>query len=82
MTSSPSCRKQTSSLPTACTSNVSLSVGYSLIYWDNVALAGEQVDSDIDFSDFPASYGSRPRFEFENSSLWVQGIDLGLVIDI
>jgi len=62
--------------------NISVSVGYSFIYWDKVTLAGDNIDNDIDFSDFPNDFDTRPVFEFNDSGLWVQGLDLGVVIDI
>lgn len=64
--------------------NVLLSVGYSFLYFDNVLLAGEHVDPLFDTGGgAPPSGGpfnQRP-FEFRDSSLWVQGIDLGFVLD-
>ena len=64
--------------------NVLLSVGYSFLYFDNVLLAGEHVDPLFDTAGgAPPSGGpfnQRP-FEFRDSSLWVQGIDLGFVLD-
>lgn len=64
--------------------NVLLSVGYSFIYWDNVALNGDVVDRLIsDPSQLnTGTFGNRPEFNFNDSSLWVQGIDLGVIIDI
>ncbi len=62
--------------------NVQLSVGYSFMYFDNVLLAGDHVDPLFDgttiLTDGP--HGQRD-FEFDDSSLWVQGIDLGFVLD-
>jgi hypothetical protein len=63
--------------------NVLLSAGYSFIYWDNVALNGDVVDP---FISDPAqlntgTFGARPEFVFDDSSLWVQGLDLGVIID-
>ncbi len=63
--------------------NISLSVGYSLIYWDNVTLVGDVIDTDVDGSSLNTGvFGNRPAFEFDDSSLWVQGVDFGVVIDI
>jgi hypothetical protein len=63
--------------------NISLSVGYSLIYWDNVALVGDVIDTDVDGSTLnTGTFGNRPVFNFNDSSLWVQGVDFGIVIDI
>ena len=64
--------------------NVLLSVGYSFIYWDNVALTGDIVDRVITDGAFFAGPGQsipRPQFVFDDSSFWVQGIDLGVVVD-
>lgn len=63
--------------------SVLLSVGYSFIYWDNLALAGEVIDRNIDFATVGNNnaYTARPSFDFVDSSLWVQGIDLGVIID-
>ncbi len=63
--------------------NVSLSVGYSFLYFDNVALAGDVVDPIFDGTTNATGgpFGGRP-FKFDDSSLWVQGIDLGVVINL
>jgi len=60
--------------------NMSLSMGYSFLYFDNVALAGSQIDRNID--PFPIVTGgpftANPAFKFNDSGMWVQGLDLGL----
>lgn len=63
--------------------NVLLSAGYSFIYWDNVALTGDAVDTVIsDASQLnTGTFGPRPAFVPNDSSLWVQGLDLGVIID-
>jgi hypothetical protein len=62
--------------------NVLLSAGYTFIYWDNVALTGDVVDRVIDGTTFnTGTFAARPAFDFDDSSLWAQGLDLGLVID-
>lgn len=62
--------------------NVLLSAGYSFLYFDNVALNGAVVDRAIDGPLLGTGVsGDRPAFVFEDSSLWVQGIDLGMMID-
>jgi hypothetical protein len=48
-----------------------LTVGYSLIYWSDVLLAGEQIDPNVG--------GDQPSFSFNSSDYWVQGLNLGLV---
>lgn len=62
--------------------NVLLSVGYSFIYFDNVLLAGDHIDPVFDGSTLLTNgpHAQRP-FEFRDSGLWVQGIDLGFVLD-
>lgn len=61
--------------------NMSLSIGYSFLYFDNVALAGEQVDRIVDpvvlTGPFPP-FAANPAFNFKDSGMWVQGLDLGL----
>ncbi len=62
--------------------NVLLSAGYSFIYFDSVALNGDNVDRLIDGQNFNTNvFGNRPEFVFNDSSLWVQGLDLGVTID-
>ncbi len=63
--------------------NVALSVGYSLIYWDNVTLVGDVIDPSVAGTSLNTGvFGNRPAFEFNDSSLWVQGVDFGVVIDL
>lgn len=64
--------------------NVSLSLGYSFLYFDNLALAGAQVDPVINPL-VPTPLGiagppwpNRPAFNFKDSGMWVQGLDFGL----
>lgn len=65
--------------------NVSLSVGYSFLYFDNVALVGDNLIRNIDASSIGTGVaGTNPNYtagNIEDSGLWVQGIDLGFVID-
>ena len=62
--------------------HVEMTVGYSFLMFDNLALAGEHVDRVIDPSSLNTSgpFGNRPAFAWNDSSLWVQGIDLGMAI--
>jgi hypothetical protein len=57
--------------------NVNLSVGYTFMFWSTVALAGDQIDTTVDLTQAAA----RPAPMFEDSTFWMQGIDLGLSID-
>jgi hypothetical protein len=63
--------------------NISLSVGYTFIYWDNVALAGSQIDRNVDGSTLLNNTAApgRQAFQIVDRGLWVQGVDLGVVLD-
>lgn len=56
------------------TENTTLSVGYTFMFWSSVGLAGDQIDSTVDY----LQLGGRPAAVFQDSSFWMQGIDLGL----
>ncbi|MEX2176350.1 MAG: BBP7 family outer membrane beta-barrel protein [Pirellulaceae bacterium] len=53
-----------------------LTVGYSFLYWNDVVRAGDQIDRQIDVDG-----GEQPRFAFDRSDFWVQGVNLGLVCE-
>ncbi|MCC9655532.1 BBP7 family outer membrane beta-barrel protein [Rhodopirellula halodulae] len=63
--------------------NVSMSVGYSFIYWDDVLLSGDNINNvyNGDGITFPAAPLVQPVSERKDSSLYTHGIDLGCVID-
>jgi hypothetical protein len=55
-------------------------VGYTFIYWGEVARAGSQVNTTINPNLLPPSTGvgpAQPAFSLHESTLWVQGITLG-----
>jgi len=54
-------------------------MGYSFIYWSNSALAGNQIDPRVNLTQFPGPIvgPSAPRFTFNRSDFWVQGLSLG-----
>ncbi len=54
--------------------NLELTVGYTLLMWSSVALAGEQIDPVIDQS----GISGRPAPSNRTSAYWMQSIDLGL----
>ncbi len=60
--------------------NIHLSMGYSFLYFDNVALAGSQIDPNIDPTPILSGgpFTANPAFNFNDSGMWVQGLDLGL----
>jgi Putative beta barrel porin-7 (BBP7) len=58
-----------------------LTTGYSFMYWSSVALAGNQMDRTIDFSQGLAGpAATRPAFSFVESGYWMHGVDLGLTM--
>ncbi len=62
--------------------NVLLSVGYSFIYFDNLALTGSVIDRNLNGPLLGTGVsGISPAFAYDDSNLWIHGIDLGAVID-
>jgi Putative beta barrel porin-7 (BBP7) len=61
--------------------NVLLSAGYSFIFWDNVALSGAQVDRNVNAANLLTNAPSSDPFRINDSSLYVHGLDLGVVLD-
>jgi hypothetical protein len=48
-------------------------MGYTFIYWNNVILAGNQIDRNVDLSQVTVS----PAPKFQRTDFWVQGVSLG-----
>ncbi len=64
--------------------NVAFSVGYSFIYFDNVAQVGDNVGNMVSGNNIGSGIaGPNPGYDgtIRHSGLWVQGVDLGVVID-
>jgi hypothetical protein len=57
------------------TPSLSLRAGYSLIYLTDVLRAGEQIDTSIGTA---GGSPPHPQANLDPTSLWVQGINLGL----
>jgi hypothetical protein len=60
-------------------------IGYSFIYWPNVARAGDQVDSTVNLTQLPTLLGpgtlvgpARPSPALRESSFWAHGLNFGL----
>ncbi len=57
-------------------------LGYTIIYWDNVVRAADQVDRTINGNLLPGSTTTvgpgNPAFEFHRDNIWIQGLVLGL----
>ncbi len=62
------------------TGRLQFSVGYSAIYWSNVALAGNAIDRVINPTQIagPLVGPARPAFTFSDEGYWVQGLTFGL----
>jgi hypothetical protein len=56
-----------------------LNVGYTFMALTNVLRPGDQIDLDIDPNQFPPGVpGTFPVFAFNESDVWLQGINLGV----
>jgi hypothetical protein len=54
--------------------------GYSFIYFNNVVLAGNQIDTNLNLTQLPPgplTGGAVPVARFDRTDFWVQGISLG-----
>jgi hypothetical protein len=65
----------------AVTPHISLSVGYTFLYWTRAAFAGDQIDRSV--NDTQLNGGAvvgpaRPAFAFRDTDFWIQSIDLGV----
>jgi hypothetical protein len=61
-----------------------LTAGYSAIYWSNVALAGDQIDTTVNRTQFNGGMligPPRPAFtDFRTTDYWMHGLSLGATI--
>jgi hypothetical protein len=57
-------------------SNWRAMVGYSFIYWNQVVLAGNQIDRNVNLGQVNAG-PQLPGQKFQRSDVWVQGISIG-----
>jgi hypothetical protein len=68
--------------------HVRLTAGYTLLYWDGAARAGEQIDPAVNISQLTVTTAAvqagtltgrpRPLFFLHESEYWAQGLSLGL----
>jgi hypothetical protein len=56
--------------------NWTFSIGYSFMYWKDVAWAGDQIDTRVNLSN-PLVGAPLPAFQFRNTDHWLQGINFG-----
>ncbi|REK10224.1 MAG: hypothetical protein DWQ37_16580 [Planctomycetota bacterium] len=56
-----------------------LNFGYTFMALTNVVRPGDQIDLQVDPNQFPpGTSGTFPQFAFNNSDIWVQGINFGI----
>lgn len=61
--------------------NISVSVGYTFLYFTNVALAGDQVNSRVNSQALFTGTGTdATTFTFRDTDFWIQTIDIGLAV--
>jgi hypothetical protein len=65
------------------TSMIHVGVGYSFLYWSNVARAGDQIDRVVNPFQVPALQGAgtgatRPAFAFHDTDFWAHGVSFSL----
>jgi hypothetical protein len=63
------------------TAKLRMTFGYSIMYWNNVARSGDQIDTNINPAQIPpatATPGYRPAFQLHTSDFWAQGVNMGL----
>jgi hypothetical protein len=63
-----------------CGCHMRLLLGYDFIYWDNVARAAEQIDTNVDTNQLPPpiASGDSPAFRWVENSFWAQGVSAGV----
>ena len=60
--------------------HVSFTVGYTFLYFDNVAMAGDQINRNRDTGNIGANV-TPVAYDIVEGSHWVQGVSLGASID-
>ena len=61
--------------------NLTANFGYSFLYWNDVARAGDQIDLSVNTSQIPPGVlvgNRRPVFAFRSTDFWAQGLRFGL----
>ncbi|MCA9211529.1 MAG: BBP7 family outer membrane beta-barrel protein, partial [Planctomycetales bacterium] len=61
--------------------SLNFTLGYTLIYWNNVVRPGDQIDTSINPNLIPpvqAGGDNRPAFTLNETNIWAQGLSFGL----
>ncbi len=56
-------------------------IGYRFLYWSQVARAAEQIDTAVNFSQLDpggTNGAARPKFDFQLTDFWAQGLTAGI----
>ena len=62
--------------------NIAVTVGYTFMYWTRVALAGDQIDTDVNSQAlFNGGGTDTTTFTFRDTDFWAQTIDIGLTVN-
>ncbi|HWG44637.1 MAG TPA: BBP7 family outer membrane beta-barrel protein [Gemmataceae bacterium] len=69
----------------ALTRHIRLTFGYTFLYWSSVFRVGDQIDRNLNPTEFNALVGNgsmtgppRPNFTFKDTDFWAQGVNFGL----
>jgi hypothetical protein len=69
----------------AVTRHIRLTFGYTFLYWSSVFRVGDQIDRNLNPTEFNALIGNgsmvgppRPNFTFKDTDFWAQGVNFGL----
>lgn len=68
----------------AVTPRVSVSVGYTFLYWTRIALAGDQIDRTVNSTQLLGGVlagPARPQYLATDTDFWVQTIDIGVSLN-
>jgi hypothetical protein len=67
--------------------NVRLTVGYNFLYWTDVVLPGDQIDTFVNEAQAPTSLnfgraggGNNPTPLFRQTSFWAHGLNFGVAL--
>ncbi len=62
-----------------CSKNCTITVGYTFIYWSEVALAGQMIDTTLNPTQLtgPLVGPARPSSDFSSDGFWLTGLSIG-----
>lgn len=61
--------------------NIEFNVGYTMMMWSSVVMAGDQIDNVVDARQLAGTnVSNRPALPFRETAFWMQGVDLGVTL--